>query len=338
MKTIIYIFLITSFGFLSSQTRAQNYNVPEILYYKFDSVANTTPNLALPGQGAIMAPVVNMTMGPTGQFGNALIGNAGSGTNTYVSSEWNMNLGTSDWTLSLWINNFPAVTGTSYLFGNDITTSFRCFTNGAAGAGNITLRGNGITNTNVTGVLPGPSVVHFVYDSSVPEIRTYVNGSFQNSVLQTAFNFNATVPFKVGSYGTSTSIPVGALIDEFRFYSRALETAEISATWNQTLPYISTGLNSSINIANPDNFYLSQNYPNPFNPVTRIMYSIPTKSSVKLVLYDILNKEILTMVNETKPAGDYVYDFNGSDLSSGVYFYKLETEGFTDMKKMILLK
>ncbi len=133
-----------------------------------------------------------------------------------------MNVGTSDWTISLWINNFPAVTGTSYLFGNDITTSFRCFTNGAAGAGNITLRGNGITNVNVTGVLPGPSVVHFVYDSSVPEVRTYVNGVFQSSVPQAAFNFNATVPFKVGSYGTATSIPVGALIDEFRFYNRAL--------------------------------------------------------------------------------------------------------------------
>lgn len=224
--------------------KSQTYNVPEILYYKFDAGTITTPNLAIPGQGSANAELVNMTMGPAGQFDNALIGNAGTGSNTYLNTGWTMNLGTSGWTISLWINNFPAVTGTSYLFGNDFTTSFRCFTNGAAGAGNITLRGNGITNINVTGVLPGPSVVHFVYDAVLSEVRTYVNGTFQSSVPQTPFNFSAAVPFKVGSYGTASSIPVGALIDEFRFYGRSLDAAEISATWNQTLP---TGGGSLVN-------------------------------------------------------------------------------------------
>jgi len=235
MKTIIYIFCLYLFAGLNI-SNSQTYNVPEILYYKFDAGTTTTPNLAIPGQGSANADLVYMTMGPTGQFNNALIGNGGTGTNTHLNSGWNMNLGTSGWTISLWINNFPAVTGTSYLFGNDITTSFRCFTNGAAGAGNITLRGNGITNINVTGVLPGPSVVHFVYDAVLSEVRTYVNGAFQSSVPQAPFNFNAAVPFKVGSYGTASSIPAGALIDEFRFYGRTLDAAEISATWNQTLP------------------------------------------------------------------------------------------------------
>jgi len=663
MKKIKFILVLLSALFCFNQISGQTYNVPEILYYKFNDGTTTTPNYASPGQGSANADLINMTMGPVGQFDNALIGNGGTGSNTYTGTGWNMNLGTSDWTISLWINNFPAVTGTFYLFGNDITTSFRCFTNGAAGAGNITLRGNGITNVNVTGVLPGPSVVHFVYDSSVPAIRTYVNGVFQSSVPQSALNLNAAVPFKVGSYGTASSIPAGAFIDEFRFYNRAVNADEIAGTWNQTLPtgggpaqdpnrvcdyglipqypggalgghasaalgdtlyiaggsvltgtatnpsasttvtrysirsnqwsagrtlptakvggdlvkcgsnlyyigggsttltgaadifaykysqdsgwssianiptavsgnvaeawgdsvvycimggwssyyrglqiyrpslnqwsrandslpatfgrrsfaggiegnkiyvaagysvqfrkdfwvgtigtdantitwvqksdvpmrgtgssrpgghavnnkfYVVTGettpapaqqdsiyiwsitdsawlpqiitgrgantasnywgiISSSIidnkvkiwipggffpvsvnttkllvlsdsigcimtGVSNsnssmlPGSFRLSQNYPNPFNPVTRIKYSVPVQSSVKLILYDVLGKEVKTIVNEVKPAGEYIYDLNASSLSSGVYFYKLEADGFIDTKRMILLK
>jgi hypothetical protein len=216
---------------------AQSYDVPEILYYKFDTGTTTTPNHASPGAGNNPVTLTNMTMGPGGQFDNALVGNGGTGNDTYVSSGWNMDVGTSSWTISLWISNYTASTF-GYIFGNDITTSFRCFSAGAAGTGNITLRGNGITNVNINGVLPGPTTVHIVYDSTVPEIRTYVNGSFQSAVPQAALNLTAAVPFKVGSYGTAASIPAGSLLDEFRFYNRALGVDEITATWNQTLPYI----------------------------------------------------------------------------------------------------
>ncbi|MCU0414672.1 MAG: hypothetical protein MUE91_09780, partial [Ignavibacteriaceae bacterium] len=210
-----------------------SYGLPEILYYIFEETGMTqTTNYAVPGSGFPSAPLVGgMTMGSAGQFGAALIGAGGTGSTDYVNSGWNMNLGSSSWTISLWLNNI----GTSafcYLFGNDVTTSFRCFTAGAAGTGNITLRGNGITNVNVTGVLPGPSVVHFVYDATGPVIRAYLNGVLQSSVNQAALNLNAAVPFKVGSYGTAASIPAGALLDEFRFYSRALDSAEVANTWN----------------------------------------------------------------------------------------------------------
>ncbi|QQS35730.1 MAG: T9SS type A sorting domain-containing protein [Ignavibacteriales bacterium] len=229
---VLFLFLLFA-GFLS----AQNYDVPEILYYKFDSGTTTTPNYASPGGGTNPATLLNMTMGPSGQFDNALLGNGGTGTSTHVNSGWNMDLGTSSWTISVWMNNFPTASSTTYLFGNDITTSFRCFTNGAAGNTNITLRGTGITNVNVLGVLPGPTVVHFVYDSALTEIRTYVNGAFQSAVTQAPLNLNAVIPFKVGSYGTASSIPVGTMLDEFRFYRRALGVTEIADTWNQTLPY-----------------------------------------------------------------------------------------------------
>jgi len=88
----------------------------------------------------------------------------------------------------------------------------------------------------------------------------------------------------------------------------------------------------------PDNFYLSQNYPNPFNPVTKIKYGLAKNSFVSLKVFDVLGREIKTLVNAQMNAGEYIVDFNGSDLPSGTYFYRLETGSFTDTKKLILLK
>jgi len=88
----------------------------------------------------------------------------------------------------------------------------------------------------------------------------------------------------------------------------------------------------------PDVFQLSQNYPNPFNPVTNINFSIPKSGSVKLEVYDILGKVVATLVNENVKAGNYKVDFDASNLSSGVYFYRINTDGFSDIKKMMLVK
>jgi photosystem II stability/assembly factor-like uncharacterized protein len=88
----------------------------------------------------------------------------------------------------------------------------------------------------------------------------------------------------------------------------------------------------------PSSYSLSQNYPNPFNPETRINFSIPKQGLVNLGIYNILGKEVKTLVNEVKAPGSYSVDFDGTEMSSGVYFYKIESNGFTDMKKMILIK
>jgi len=88
----------------------------------------------------------------------------------------------------------------------------------------------------------------------------------------------------------------------------------------------------------PDKYYLSQNYPNPFNPVTKIKYGLPKNSFVSLKIYDMLGREIKSLVNTEMNAGEYIVDFNGSELSSGTYFYRIETNGFTETKKLILLK
>lgn len=85
-------------------------------------------------------------------------------------------------------------------------------------------------------------------------------------------------------------------------------------------------------------YYLSQNYPNPFNPVTTIKYKISATVNVLLKVYDILGKEIATLVNEEKPAGNYEVKFSPTGLSNGIYFYKLQAGSFVETKKMVLMK
>lgn len=98
-----------------------------------------------------------------------------------------------------------------------------------------------------------------------------------------------------------------------------------------------TGINIISNSV-PSNFSLLQNYPNPFNPSTNIEFALPEKSFVKLKVFDFLGREVAELVNENLSAGTYRYNFNGINLSSGMYFYKLETNKFSEAKKMMLVK
>jgi hypothetical protein len=100
-----------------------------------------------------------------------------------------------------------------------------------------------------------------------------------------------------------------------------------------------------VNFSPPGEFILKQNYPNPFNPSTRISYSIPAEQNsvngthhVTLKVYNVLGNEVATLVNENKNPGEYEVEFDGSNFSSGVYYCKLQMEGRTEVRKMILLK
>ena len=88
----------------------------------------------------------------------------------------------------------------------------------------------------------------------------------------------------------------------------------------------------------PTEFALKQNFPNPFNPTTNIQFDLPNDVFVKIKVYDVLGKEVANLVNEYKMAGSYIVSFNGSHLSSGIYFYKIEAGTFTDIKRMVLVK
>jgi hypothetical protein len=114
-----------------------------------------------------------------------------------------------------------------------------------------------------------------------------------------------------------------------------------NSVWKRSLTEI-IGINMISQII-PETYYLSQNYPNPFNPQTKIKFDIPahTKwqtSNVKLIIYDLLGREVVTLVNEELKPGMYEADWDGTNFSSGVYFYKIITEGFVETKKMVLMK
>lgn len=123
----------------------------------------------------------------------------------------------------------------------------------------------------------------------------------------------------------------------------------VNGNGNPTLDEWNFGENFAINVIDqpvdlknnrlhPADFTLYQNYPNPFNPTTNFRFRIADFGFVSLKVYDTLGNEVATLVNDEKPAGEYELEFFASELSSGIYLYKLSTRGFSETKKMILMK
>ncbi len=256
LKKSYQLFFIFIFLVGLQQSFAQS--PPEVLWYKFDETgSDSTQNLAVPGSGTSWAQVLgSLSMGPTGQFGDALVGSGNVSSTDYVNTGWIPDLGTSDWTISLWLSNLPAGTALNYLFGGTVAIGWRCFYSGAAGEYGVLMRLTGIGGSDITvpGVGPGPSVLTFVYDSSVPTVYAYINGVLTVTQPQAgALNMTGSDNMKVGGYGTSAGMPAGSLLDEFRFYNRALDAAEVAATWNDPLPveftsFTASALNSTVTL------------------------------------------------------------------------------------------
>ncbi len=100
----------------------------------------------------------------------------------------------------------------------------------------------------------------------------------------------------------------------------------------------STDIDDGIGDILPSGYVLEQNYPNPFNPTTNISFTLPILSNVRLEFYDIMGREVDLVEFGSMPSGSHSYQFDGSNLSSGVYFYRLVTDKFIDSKKMLLIK
>jgi Secretion system C-terminal sorting domain len=130
------------------------------------------------------------------------------------------------------------------------------------------------------------------------------------------------------------SNPVDAVLIGNKYY--VLETGSGSSLWEVTLPSNAASINSRSEI--PLKYSLEQNYPNPFNPSTKINYTIAKNEHVSINVYDILGNEVETLLNKEEAPGNYEVLLNGSQLSSGVYIYRIEAGPFTASKKMILLK
>jgi hypothetical protein len=323
------------------------YNVPDLLYYTFEnSSTGFTPNTAIPGVGTNPAPYTG-TISSGGQFDSALVGASVAGQG--VTTGWNLNVGARSWTIGMWVQIPTSTSGSAlYLFGDPGSGSFRCFHNGVALPDNMVLRGPGITDVTVMGIGPAATYVHFVYDSATATITAYKNGTLANTVVQAApLNIVTGTGFKAGGY--STSINFAGLMDELRFYSRALPALEIQRTWNHTLPYTFTTSVEPPSQEIPVAYELAQNYPNPFNPTTTIQYGLPAAANVTLKIYSVLGQEVVTLVDGLRNAGTFqtMWDgrsSSGAQVASGMYFYSLVAKSadnastFTNIKKMLFLK
>ncbi len=224
----LLVFAFASLGFAQS--------VPENMYYTFDGAGSVISDCASSPVGTNPAAIVGtgLTQGGTGQFQSALVGTGAATATDYVNTGWTTSLSGS-WTISFWVSGVPQTTALHYLFGDNTAGSFRCFTGGIAGAGNIRLRG-GFNEVPVnTGALTATGVVvHLVYDAVAGNITPYINGAAGTPVAQPAITISGSGPFKVGSYGTGLQGLSGSM-DEFRIYNRALGAAEVLSTYNATL-------------------------------------------------------------------------------------------------------
>ena len=117
--------------------------------------------------------------------------------------------------------------------------------------------------------------------------------------------------------------------------SLAEDTLMIIITGSDNILY---GKSFIFNYTTPKEFKLEQNFPNPFNPLTKIRYEVPIKSKISLKVFDILGRELIKLVDQIQDAGYYEIDFNASELSSGIYFSRLESDSFMKTIKMSLVK
>ena len=105
-----------------------------------------------------------------------------------------------------------------------------------------------------------------------------------------------------------------------------------------TIPDVGTAIEEVASAVVPTRFQLEQNYPNPFNPATIIRYALPHAGPVHLIVYDVRGRAVTTLVDRRQPPGTYTVGFDATGLPNGVYFYRLEAEGFVEVRSMLLIK
>ncbi len=145
-----------------------------------------------------------------------------------------------------------------------------------------------------------------------------------------------------GSWDNEWFNPVGeydwAAVDRFEIVSEHSDLEGVSFQFDNIRIVDPAVVGAPDAPGHPVTFRLYPNYPNPFNPLTEISYSVPVKSRVLLTIYNVLGEKVTTLVNEVKNAGTFIVEFDAAELSSGIYFYRLETEHHKSTKRMLLLR
>jgi|GEM_PF-1823565 len=199
-----------------------------------------------------------------------------------------------------------------------------------------------VTTTGIT--IPAvPTLISPINNSTGAQLNQMLNWASVSGAVSYDVQVSISSDFlsSVFSQNTSsTSIAAQNLQYAKTYYWRVCARNSAGAgSWSQTwnfMTYALTGIDNEGNV--PIRFDLLQNYPNPFNPTTVISYRLPVASNIKIVVYDILGKEVALLVDSEKAAGKYQVSFNASNLSAGLYFYTIQAGEFKSTKKMILMK
>jgi hypothetical protein len=146
--------------------------------------------------------------------------------------------------------------------------------------------------------------------------------------------------FKGGTYDVTFSKDgyVSKTVKSVKITDNSAKVLDVTLSKSNQKDETSYSVYQRDGIGIPGKFELSQNYPNPFNPVTNINFDLPESGFVTLKVYDMLGKEVKTLVNGMQNAGYYTVSFDASQLSSGVYFYRLNANGFSSLKRLVVLK
>lgn len=192
-------------------------------------------------------------------------------------------------------------------------------------------------------------IVFFLNKVSGSATLSQYNGVGGQNYINTTFDDSASLGIKQGTPPfTGTFRPDSYLWNlngqelqgywVLRIYDKAAGNQGTLVNWSLNISYSQSVSVKKEEGTVPSDYVLYQNYPNPFNPVTNIKFSIPKAGFVKLAVYDMLGREVSVLVNEVKQAGQYTVDFKAVNLTSGIYFCRLTTNEFTEVKKLVLMK
>jgi len=304
--------LLTAFACLALQVLGQP--IPEILYYDFNGSGTSVPNLAsAPPVGTTTATIVGaQTQGAGGVCNsNALVGTGGASSADYLNTGYAPNL-TGSWTISFWTSNITPSTTLFYVLGDVNAGSFRCFTNGVAGANNWILRG-GFTDVLISGgATVAPHLNTWVYDQTAGYMYAYLDGVLVNTVAESPITISGVGPLKVGAYSTSTGLNSGGFMDDFRLYDRAITPAEV-------LSLLAPGGSSTETVSACDSYFWPADGATYTSSGTYSTTVVGTSGCDSLLNLDLTINTAVTGSTVAMTACDS-YDWNGSTYSaSGLY-------------------
>jgi len=303
-----------------------------VAYYPFNG--NAIDESGNDNHGTVMGALLT-----SDRFGSDSVAYEFNGTSSYITvpNSPTLHSPTTELSQVAWINIYSwSLVGTQFgpilMKSNSGANAFQYRLSVGSSGVNTAISNwtNGVTVSDTLNFNDWYMIVSTLKDDTV---KAYVNGIFIGEGILTGPINPDSRPLEIGRDVPGVTEIFHGKIDDIRIYNRTLTPAEIDSLYDDFTTSIDVQSN-----AIPKNFEIYQNYPNPFNPATTIGFSIPQTEFVTLKIYNILGEEVATLVNKRQAAGSYNVLFDASQLSSGIYFYKIIAGRYTKVMKMMQMK